>query len=349
MKDTVEINGTTGTGLRHDSATKHVTGTANYTDDIPEPIGTLHGYLGLSEIAHAEIEAMDLADVKSAPGVIGVIVAEDIPGVNDVSPTGLHDEPLLATDKVEFWGQPIFAVIATSRDAARRAADRAKITYRELPHALDPVAAIEADYPHVTAPLQLKNGDVETALANAEHRIKGRMTIGGQDHLYLEGHIAFAMPGEDEDVIVYSSTQNPTEVQHMVAHVLGVQSNAVVVSVRRCGGGFGGKETQMNQFAALAAMADRHQPARRNLLHHLKPGLVDDPLTRQRPGGQSVTIIRVQPSRRVDPFRSVRRFQHPEIFRRSRIPQQQATVVFRHQILPGPRHPPLFQICRRGT
>ncbi len=255
MKDTVSIHGSTGTDLHHESAVKHVTGRAGYTDDIPEPIGTLHGYLGISDVAHARITAIDLDDVRSAPGVVDVLLADDMPGSNDVSPTHLHDEPVLAKDRVEFWGQAIFCVIATSRDAARRAAELARISYEELSHALDPVAAIEADYPHVTAPLQLKNGDAEAALAGAEHRITGRMTVGGQDHLYLEGHIAFAMPGEDEDVIIYSSTQNPTEVQHMVAHVLGVQSNAVVVNVRRCGGGFGGKETQMNQFAALAAVA----------------------------------------------------------------------------------------------
>ena len=250
-----KLNGAVHTGQRHDSAAKHVTGRADYTDDIAEPVGTLHAYLGLSTIAHARIVETDLDAVRSAPGVVGVLTAEDIPGVNDVSPTGLHDEPIFATETVEFWGQPIFAVVAESRDAARRAALLADITYEKLPHVAEPVAAMDAGYPYVTPPLKLERGDASTALKNAKHRVKGRMTVGGQDHMYLEGHIAFAIPGEDEDVIVYSSTQHPSEAQHMVAHVLGVPSNAVTVNVRRMGGGFGGKETQMNLFCSVAALA----------------------------------------------------------------------------------------------
>jgi len=146
-------------------------------------------------------------------------------------------------------------VVAESRDIARRAAELARIECTPLPHALDPVAAQEAGYPHVTAPLKLERGDLDAGLAAAKNRIKGRMSVGGQDHMYLEGHIAFAIPGEDDDVIVHCSTQHPSEAQHMVAHVLGVPSNAVVVNVRRMGGGFGGKESQMNLFAAVAAMA----------------------------------------------------------------------------------------------
>jgi xanthine dehydrogenase large subunit len=255
MKTDVKIHGGVNVDLQHESAIKHVTGRAEYCDDIPEPAGTLHAYLGLSEVAHGNIKAMDLSKVKTAPHVIGVLTADDIPGVNDVSPTGLNDEPIFAIDKVEFWGQPIFAVVAETRDAARRAAHLAEITYEKLPHATDVMEAKLAGYPNVTAPLKLERGDVEPALENAEHRIKGRMKVGGQDHMYLEGHIAFAIPGEDEDVTVHSSTQHPSEAQHMVAHVLGVSSNAVTVNVRRMGGGFGGKETQMNLFCSVAAVA----------------------------------------------------------------------------------------------
>ncbi|WP_224826055.1 xanthine dehydrogenase molybdopterin binding subunit [Cognatishimia sp. MH4019] len=240
---------------RHDSAVKHVTGRAEYADDIAEPVGTLHAYLGLSERAHAKLRNVDLDAVRNAPGVIDVLTADDIPGVNDVSPTGRDDEPVLATDKIEFWGQPIFAVIAETRDQARRAAHLAQIDYEDLPHVLEADAAQNADMPYVTPPLTLKRGDAPVAMKNAKHRIKGQMRVGGQDHMYLEGHIAFAIPGEDEDVIVHSSTQHPTEAQHMVAHVLGVASNAVTVNVRRMGGGFGGKETQMNLFCAVAAIA----------------------------------------------------------------------------------------------
>ncbi|EPX80317.1 xanthine dehydrogenase molybdopterin binding subunit [Litoreibacter arenae] len=249
------IKGGVSKDLRHDSAIKHVTGRAEYCDDIAEPLGTLHAYLGLSTKAHARLSDVDLSAVRAAPGVIGVLTADDIPGVNDVSPTGRNDEPIFATDKVEFWGQPMFAVVAETRDAARRAAKLAQVSYEELPHALDPEAAQAADMGYVTPPLTLKRGEARSAMENAAHRIKGKMRVGGQDHMYLEGHIAFAIPGEDDDVVVHSSTQHPSEAQHMVAHVLGVPSNAVVINVRRMGGGFGGKETQMNLFCAVAAVA----------------------------------------------------------------------------------------------
>ncbi|MGR3638950.1 xanthine dehydrogenase molybdopterin binding subunit [Alterinioella nitratireducens] len=255
MKDNVTITGSAHTDRIHDSAIKHVTGAADYTDDIAQPEGTLHAYLGVSTVTHARIVSLDLSAVRAAPGVVGVLTAADIPGHNDISPTGQNDEPVFPTDLIQFHGQPLFAVVAETRDAARRAAELAKVETEALPHALDPVAAIEAGYPHVTAPLKLERGDVEAGFANAPNRIKGRMVIGGQDHMYLEGQIAFAFPGEDDEVVVHCSTQHPSEAQHMVAHVLGVPSNAVVVNVRRMGGGFGGKESQMNIFAAVAALA----------------------------------------------------------------------------------------------
>jgi xanthine dehydrogenase large subunit len=240
---------------RHDSAHKHVTGFAEYTDDIAEPVGTLHAYLGLSDKAHAEIVTIDLDAVRAAPGVVDVLTAVDLPGSNDISPVGKHDDPVFAEGKVEFHGQPLFAVIAETRDAARRAATLAKVEYKALPHVTDVAEAVEANYPFVTEPLKLERGEVDPALAAAPHRLQGRMRVGGQDHFYLESHIAFAIPGEDDEVTVYSSTQHPSEVQHMVAHVLGVPSNAVTIIVRRMGGGFGGKETQPNLFASVAAVA----------------------------------------------------------------------------------------------
>ncbi|GGA27231.1 xanthine dehydrogenase molybdopterin binding subunit [Neptunicoccus cionae] len=240
---------------RHDSAVKHVTGRAEYADDIPEPAGTLHAYLGLSTRAHAKLLSVDLSAVRGAAGVVGVLTAGDIPGENDVSPTGRNDEPIFATDKVEFWGQPMFAVVAETRDAARRAALLAKVDYEDLPHTLDAAEARAQGGDYVTPPLKLERGDVAPALAAAEHRIKGQMRVGGQDHMYLEGHIAFAIPGEDDDVSIHSSTQHPSEAQHMVARVLGLNSSDVTINVRRMGGGFGGKETQMNLFCAVAALA----------------------------------------------------------------------------------------------
>ena len=272
MKHSAILTDVTNTDRSHESAIKHVTGAADYTDDIAEPAGTLHAYLGLSDIAHGEIADMDLSEVIAQPDVVGVLTAQDIPGLNDISPTGLNDEPVFAEGKVEFWGQPVFAVIAHSRDAARRAAKCAKITWLPLAHASDIDAARKAGYPNVTAPLKLERGEVETALKGATHRLKGQFRIGGQDHMYLEGHIAFAMPGEDEDVTVFSSTQHPSEAQHMVAHVLGIASHAVTVNVRRMGGGFGGKETQMNIFCAVAAVAAK----RWNRPVKLRPDRDDD-------------------------------------------------------------------------
>ena len=255
MKQTVSISGAAHTNQIHDSAIKQVIGAADYTDDIPLPAGALHAYLGVSDVAHATLKGIDLSEVLKAPGVVGVLTAEDVPGVNDISPTGLHDEPVFPTDAIQFHGQPLFAVVAETREAARRAAELVKVDYEVLPHAIDPISAQNAGYPHVTAPLKLERGDIGPALDAATNRITGQMHVGGQDHMYLEGHIATAIPGEDDDIVVHCSTQHPSEAQHMVAHVMGVPSNAVVVNVRRMGGGFGGKESQMNLFCAVAAMA----------------------------------------------------------------------------------------------
>ncbi len=255
MKDDPRIHGAAHDSLIHDSAIKHVTGRAEYTDDVVEPEGTLHAYIGGADIAHGRITALDLGAVRTAPGVVAVLTASDIPGRNDVSPTGLHDEPIFTDDLVQYHGQPVFAVVATTRDLARRACTLARIDCAPLPHATNIDAADAAGYPDVTTPLKLERGDVAPALANAPHRIKARMRVGGQDHMYLEGQIAMAIPGEDDEVTVVASTQHPSEAQHMVAHALGVPSNAVVVTVRRMGGGFGGKETQMNLFCVIAAIA----------------------------------------------------------------------------------------------
>ena len=238
---------------RHDSAAKHVTGLAAYTDDIVEPAGMLHAYLGLSTAAHAGIAEIDLSAVCAAPGVVGVLTAVDIPGQNDISPTGAGDDPVFADKVVSFFGQPIFAVVARTRAEARKAARFARVVHEKRPAVIDADEAVDA----VSEPLTLARGDVEPALRAAPRRLRGTMRMGGQDHFYLEGHIALALPGEDSEVRVVSSTQHPSEVQHMVAHVLGVPSSAVTVTVRRMGGGFGGKETQSNLFAAVAALAAR--------------------------------------------------------------------------------------------
>ncbi|WP_371125919.1 xanthine dehydrogenase molybdopterin binding subunit [Bosea sp. (in: a-proteobacteria)] len=241
----------------HDSATRHVAGEAVYIDDIAAPEGLLHAYLGLSRIAHGRLVSLDLAPVLAAPGVVAVLTAADIPGVNDISSTHRHDEPVFATQTILHHGQPLFAVVAQTRQAAREAAALAQAVYEETPPVLDVAAARAAGGRLVTDPLKLERGDVAAALAESPRRLKGSMTIGGQDHFYLESQIALAIPGEEEDMQVFSSTQHPSEVQHMVAQVLGVASHAVTVEVRRMGGGFGGKETQSNLFACVAALAAR--------------------------------------------------------------------------------------------
>ncbi len=255
MKDDTSIRGLAHQDTAHDSASKHVTGRAEYTDDLNEPQGLVHAYLGLSQCAHGTITGMDFSDTLAHPGVIGVLTSKDIPGINDVSANGKKDDPIFAEETVLFWGQPVFAVIAKTRDQARRAAHKARIIYDALPHALDPIAARDAGMGYVTDPLTLRRGDADRGMADAPRRISGRFEIGGQDHFYLEGQIAMAVPGEDDDMTINVSTQHPSEVQHMVAHALQVPSHSVIVNVRRMGGGFGGKETQMNLFACVAAIA----------------------------------------------------------------------------------------------
>ena len=247
------ITGGVHVDRRHDSAHKHVTGEAVYIDDIREPAGLLHVYLGLSDRPHAKLLSLDLSKVKSAPGVVRVLTSADVPGTNDVSCMGRHDEPLFADDLIEYAGQPLFAVAAETRDQARRAARLAVAEYEDLDPVLTTAKARETGKV-VFPPMTLKRGDAAEAIAAAPRRLEGRISIGGQDHFYLEGQIAMAIPGEDDEVLVHSSTQHPSEVQHIVAHVLNIPANAVSIEVRRMGGAFGGKETQANLFAATAAL-----------------------------------------------------------------------------------------------
>ncbi|MBW8735128.1 MAG: molybdopterin-dependent oxidoreductase, partial [Asticcacaulis sp.] len=236
----------------HDSAARHVAGTALYTDDGPEPTHLLHLAFGQSPHAHARILAMDLEAVRAAPGVVAVYTAADIPGDNNVAPV-FHDDRLLAVDEVIFVGQPIFLVAATSAKVARMAARLGQVEYEVLPAILTIAEARAAG--SVLEPAQvMARGDVAAALHEATHRIDGRVAMGGQDHFYLEGQIAVATPGEGGTMHVLSSTQHPSEVQHLVAHLLGLMSADVTVEVRRMGGGFGGKETQAALFAAAAAL-----------------------------------------------------------------------------------------------
>jgi xanthine dehydrogenase large subunit len=243
------------TALPHDSALRHVTGTALYTDDLPAPAGTLHLCFGLSDRAHARIAALDLSAVRAAPGVVAVLTAADLPGANDVSPS-VHDEPLLATGEVHFHGQPMFLVIAGDHLAARRAARLAQVTYEDRPALLTIDDALAAGS-RFEAPLDWVRGEPEAAMAGAVRVIEGVIEAGGQEHFYLEGQAALALPGEGGEITVHASTQHPTEIQHKVAEALGVPYAAVTVECRRMGGGFGGKESQGNALAVACAVAAR--------------------------------------------------------------------------------------------
>ena len=241
--------------MPHDSAFKHVQGAADYVDDIREPEGTLHVAVGGSPAARGRIVRLDLDKVRAYPGVRAVLTAKDIPGKNDISPANA-DEPVFAADHVIFHGQPIFAVIATTRDIARRAAMLAAIEIeREQPNVT--VDQGLASRETVLPDYEFVGGDAEAAIARSQHRLSGVLRIGGQEHFYLEGQVAFAVPGEDNDMLVHSSTQHPSEVQHIVARVLGVADSFVTCQVRRMGGGFGGKETQATQWAVIAALGAR--------------------------------------------------------------------------------------------
>ncbi|NDW48072.1 xanthine dehydrogenase molybdopterin binding subunit [Ruegeria sp. PrR005] len=242
--------------LPHDAAPLHVAGTARYVDDIPTPRDTLHLAFGLSTIAKGRITAMDLDAVRQAPGVVLVMTADDLPFANDVSPS-IHDEPLLSDGTVNYVGQPIFAVVATSHLAARKAVRRARIDYAEEPAILTIEQALAANSRFEDGPRIYEKGDAEAAIAGAAHVIEGTFELGGQEHFYLEGQAALALPGEGGDMLVHSSTQHPTEIQHKVAEALGVPMHAVRVETRRMGGGFGGKESQGNALAVACAVAAR--------------------------------------------------------------------------------------------
>ncbi len=242
-----------GLPLPHESAALHVTGDARYTDDIPMPADTLHVALGLSPVAHGRVRSLDLSAVRAAPGVLAVLTADDIPGDNNYGPIK-KDDPIFATGLVEFAGQPLFAVVAASQLAARRAAKLGKADIEPLPAILDIRDAIRQQS-FVLPTVSLERGDPDSAIKAAPHRLSGSFSHGGQEHFYLEGQVAAALPQEDGGVLVYSSTQHPSEVQHLVAHALKLQAHQVSVQCRRLGGGFGGKESQPALFAAVAAIA----------------------------------------------------------------------------------------------
>jgi xanthine dehydrogenase large subunit len=244
-----------GQAQPHESAHLHVRGEAAYIDDIPEIAGTLHAAIGLSPLAHGRLLGIDLDRLRAQPGVLAVFTAADIPGHNDCGPI-VHDDPILADGTVRYLGQPVFLVVATQRELARRAAALAPQAIQAEP--LPPVLTAReahARQQYVVPPMHLARGDAAAALASAPRRLQGSFSLGGQEQFYLEGQISYALPQEDTTLHLHCSTQHPTEMQHLVAHALGWAMHQVQVSCRRMGGGFGGKESQSAVFAALASVA----------------------------------------------------------------------------------------------
>ncbi len=252
-----------GISRPHESAHLHVAGEATYIDDIPELAGTLHCALGLSPVAHGRLTGMALDAIRAMPGVVRVLTPDDIPGPNECGSI-VHDDPILCDGEVRYLGQPVFAVVARTRDAARRAAAKAKdpgvLTIAPLPPVLTPQQA-HALGQYVLPPMHLERastaGGAQAAMAKAPHRLKDTFYVGGQEQFYLEGQISYATPKEDGGMHLHCSTQHPSEMQLLVAHALRVPVNRVQVECRRMGGGFGGKESQSGLFACVAAVAAR--------------------------------------------------------------------------------------------
>ena len=207
----------------------------------------------MSRVPHARLTSVDVAPVLTCPGVVDVCTVADIPGENNFGPI-IADDPIFAEDLVQFAGQPIFAVAATSVDAARKAARKAEVGYDELEAILDAATAVKKGS-FVLPSETLERGDPDAAIAAAPHRVQRRVELGGQDQFYLEGHIAMALPQEDGCMLVYSSTQHPDEVQMLVAHATQRSAKDVTVICRRMGGAFGGKESQAALIACIAALA----------------------------------------------------------------------------------------------
>jgi xanthine dehydrogenase large subunit len=253
MTAEIGITGDIHSAQHHDSAAKHVSGQAVYVDDIVMPAHGLVVLIGQSPHAHARIRRMDLTAIEAAPGIVRVMTAADIPGANDCGPV-VHDDPIFAVDRVCYVGQSVFAIVAETMAAARAALPLANIDYDPLPAILTIDAAMDANS-YLGPPSQMEKGAPDQYLAVAPHRLSGRLYCGGQEHFYLEGQAALAVPGEDGDIQLYASTQHPSEIQHKVADMLGVASHAVTVETRRMGGAFGGKESQGNLPALTAALA----------------------------------------------------------------------------------------------
>ncbi len=244
-----------GKAIAHDSAELHVSGHATYVDDVVELGGTLHLAPGYAKDgACGKIRKLDLSAVRAAAGVVKVLTADDIPHLNDCSPVGAGDDPILARGRIEFHGQVVFAVVAQSRAQARAAARLAVIEIEQE----KPAVTIAQSKSDLLKPYTFISKGISKAQKSAVHKHRGQLKIGGQEHFYLEGQVAYAIPQEKGGMFIHSSTQHPTEIQHCVAEMLGIDDAKVTCECRRMGGAFGGKESQAAQWAALAALAAHH-------------------------------------------------------------------------------------------
>ncbi|MGA0005193.1 MAG: molybdopterin cofactor-binding domain-containing protein, partial [Burkholderiaceae bacterium] len=245
-----------GLGVAHESAHAHVTGRAPYVDDIPEWLGSLHAAPILSDHAHAELLGIDAQKALAMPGVVTVLTAQNLKALacTNAFPTQSHDEPIFAEGKLLHRGQVVGLVIATSHWIARAAARQVIIEAKDLPAILSIEEALKEES-FVLPPVFLTRGNPEQTISQAAHQLSKRFHLGGQEHFYLESQAAYALPQEQGQMLVHSSSQHPGEVQHWVAHALGLSNHQVRVECRRMGGGFGGKETQAGQVAVWAALA----------------------------------------------------------------------------------------------
>jgi xanthine dehydrogenase large subunit len=251
--DKLVANAACGANIAHESACYQVMGTAPYVDDITELKGTLYAAPILSNVAHGNLKKVDYRAALVMPGVVDVVLSQDIPG-DPILGAFAHDEPVLAIHSVQHVGQVIGLVLAESVMQARRAAQAVKLDIEALPAVLSARSA-HAQQSYVLPPVKVRRGEPETALKNSKHLLAGNFEVGGQEHFYLEGQIAYVVPLEQQQWLVYSSTQHPGEAQHWVAHALGIEQHQVRVECRRMGGGFGGKETQSGHLAVWAAIA----------------------------------------------------------------------------------------------
>ena len=251
MKDELLFN----KNLAHDSGIKHVSGLAEYTDDISEPLNTLYGAIGWSKKAHAKIKKIDLERVRKSEGVVSVVTYSDIPGRNDVGPV-FDGDPIFPKEKVEYFGQPLFAVAAISVELARKAVLKAKIYYQELKPVITIKDALKKNK-LLFEPRIIKKGNAVQKIIKSKNKITGNFTTGSQEHFYLEGQVSLVIPKEDNNFLVYSSTQHPSETQQILAQMLNQKNNSIDVLVRRIGGGFGGKETNFITAAICCLLSHK--------------------------------------------------------------------------------------------